>query len=1116
MDRIDAGAAGPLHPQPADDPLWFKDAVIYELHVKAFFDSNDDGVGDFAGLTQKLDYIRDLGVDTLWLLPFYPSPLKDDGYDVADYHGVLPAYGTRADFRHFVREAHRRGLRVITELVINHTSDQHPWFQAARRAPKGSSKRDYYVWSDDPKRYAGTRIIFTDTETSNWTWDPVAGAYYWHRFFSHQPDLNFENPRVLRAVLRTMRFWLDIGVDGFRLDAVPYLREREGTTNENLAETHATIREIRRVIDEHYRGRILLAEANQWPEDVREYFGDGDECHMAYHFPLMPRLFMALAQEDRYPVTDIMRQTPDIPENCQWAIFLRNHDELTLEMVTDRERDYMWQFFANDPRMRLNVGIRRRLAPLLENSRDRIELMSFLLFTLPGSPIVYYGDELGMGDNVYLGDRNGVRTPMQWTSDRNAGFSRADPQQLYLPPIMDPVYGYPAINVEAQARNPHSLLNFTRRLIAMRRSLRAFGRGSLVFLEPGNRKVLAYLREYVDDDGNEQRVLCVANLARTPQAVELDLARHEGRVPMEISGRAAFPPVGRLPYLLTLPGHGFYAFELSAQAPPPEWHEDRMPQPDLPILVLTHGWETFVGGDGGSPVRSVIARRNRERLLDEAMLPFLRTRRWFAAKSATPTRVSLDEVREWRANGGSWLLSVLRVEFADGSPQYYFLPLATAWEDEADYPVDRVGGAALARVREQARMGLLYDAFADALFCRAFADALERADTLPLAAGKLVFSRGAGWAELRPAPDDEVRPAAADQTNTGVFMGPRLYLKAYRLLQPGLNPEIEIGRFLAARGFPGTPQLAGAVEYEAADGRRCALAIAQQRVDNQGTAWDYALEHFARMFSSDAWPGSVEPMDEYPGLNRIFMLQMSALGKAVADLHAALADAGSDPAFAPVPLAAAEAETMRERVLLELERSFAQLEGARDRLDRQTADDIALLLAQREVLRQQLMALPLDASAMRCIRIHGDLHLGQVLRAQEAFIIVDFEGEPARPVDARRGKQLALRDVACMIRSIDYAIRTAAQRVLHTQPERAGELATMASAACADSVAAFLSGYSGGDSLPAAAGDFLELFSLERLLYELRYELDNRPDMVGLPLGALIEASGAEKTFPAL
>src|SRR5918998_4519492 len=543
----------------AQQALWYKDAVIYQVHVKAFFDSNNDGMGDFKGLTSKLDYIRDLGVSALWLLPFYPSPLKDDGYDVSDYHSVHPQYGTVADFKHFVREAQRRGLKVITELVVNHTSDQHPWFQAARRAPPGSPKRDYYVWSDTDQKYKGTRIIFTDTETSNWAWDPVAKQYYWHRFFSHQPDLNFDNPHVLKAVFRTMRFWLDMGVDGFRLDAIPYLIEREGTSNENVPETHVVLKEIRKLIDQSYPNKLLLAEANMWPEDVRPYFGEGDECHMAFHFPLMPRMYMAIAQEDRHPLVEIMARTPEIPDVCQWAIFLRNHDELTLEMVTDEERDYMYREYATDKRMRINIGIRRRLAPLMDNGRRQIELMNALLMSMPGTPIIYYGDEIGMGDNIFLGDRNGVRTPMQWSDGKNAGFSEAPAQALYSPVIVDPPYGFQTINVEAEERTKTSLLRWMRRLVAVRKKCRAFGRGTLEFLHPANRKVLVFVREH----GGEL-VLCVNNLSRYVQPVELDLRRWAGRVPLEMWSDCPFPAIGELPYFLTLGPHGFYWFRILA------------------------------------------------------------------------------------------------------------------------------------------------------------------------------------------------------------------------------------------------------------------------------------------------------------------------------------------------------------------------------------------------------------------------------------------------------------------------------------------------------------------------------------------------------------------------
>ena len=544
-------------PAHRDDPLWYKDAIIYQIHVKAYDDSTGDGMGDFAGLTARLDYIAELGVTAIWLLPFYPSPLRDDGYDIADYFDVHPDYGTLREFRTFVREAHKRGLRVITELVVNHTSDQHPWFLESRSSRK-NPKRDWYVWSDDDTRYADARIIFTDTEVSNWAWDPGSQQHYWHRFFSHQPDLNYDNPAVVKAVMRVMRFWLDLGVDGLRLDAVPYLVEREGTSCENLPETHAVLKQLRAAMDRRHPGRMLLAEANQWPPDVRPYFGDGDECHMAFHFPLMPRIWIALRREDRYPIVEIMEQTPEIPESAQWAIFLRNHDELTLEMVTDEERDYMWAEYAADARARINLGIRRRLAPLVDNSRRRLELLNSLLFSMPGTPVVYYGDEIGMGDNVYLGDRHGVRTPMQWTGDRNAGFSKADVHALYSPLVSDPVYGYQAVNVEAQERVPGSLLNWMKRLIRVRKQYPAFGRGSLAFLHPENRKVLAYLREHAGTT-----LLCVANLSRFAQYVELDLSAYQGRVPVELIGRVHFPRIGELPYLLTLGPHDFYWFELT-------------------------------------------------------------------------------------------------------------------------------------------------------------------------------------------------------------------------------------------------------------------------------------------------------------------------------------------------------------------------------------------------------------------------------------------------------------------------------------------------------------------------------------------------------------------------
>ena len=540
-----------------DDSLWYKDAIVYQLHIKSYRDSNADGYGDFRGLIERLPYIQQLGANTIWLLPFYPSPLKDDGYDIAAYEEINPTYGTIDDCHAFLDAAHSRNIRVITELVINHTSDQHPWFQRARRAPKGSPERNWYVWSDDPNKYADTRIIFTDTEKSNWTWDPEAQQFYWHRFFSHQPDLNFDNPEVLEAITNIMRFWLRLGVDGLRLDAIPYLIEREGTNCENLPETHDVLRKLRAALDSEFANRIFLAEANQWPSDVRPYFGNSDECHMAFHFPVMPRMYMAIRKEDRTPIIDIMRQTPEIPPDCQWAIFLRNHDELTLEMVTNEERDYMYREYARDPRMRINVGIRRRLSPLMESGRRQIELMNALLMSMPGTPIIYYGDELGMGDNIYLGDRNGVRTPMQWSADRNAGFSEADTAALYAPLIVDPPYGYHTVNVAAQERVPTSLLRWMRRLIGVRQEYQAFGRGTWEPVDAANRRVLVFLRCYRDE-----KILCVNNLSRFAQFVELDLRDFTGLVPLELWSKNAFPRIGELPYLLTLGPHNFLWFRL--------------------------------------------------------------------------------------------------------------------------------------------------------------------------------------------------------------------------------------------------------------------------------------------------------------------------------------------------------------------------------------------------------------------------------------------------------------------------------------------------------------------------------------------------------------------------
>jgi maltose alpha-D-glucosyltransferase/alpha-amylase len=1081
----------------ANDALWYKDAIIYQTHVKAYFDSNGDGVGDFHGLTEKLDYIADLGVNAIWLLPFFPSPMRDDGYDIADYRNIHPDYGTRRDFRDFVRAAHRRGIRVIIELVINHTSDQHPWFQAARRAPAGSRKRAFYVWSDSDRRFPETRVIFTDTESSNWAWDPIAQQYYWHRFFSHQPDLNHNNPQVVRAVTRVMRFWLDMGVDGLRLDAIPYLCVREGTGNENLPETHAVIRQMRAVVDASYRNRMFLAEANQWPEDAAEYFGQGDECHMAYHFPLMPRIYMAVAQEDRHPIVEIMEQTPEIPDNCQWAVFLRNHDELTLEMVTDRERDYMYRVYAAEPRMRVNVGIRRRLAPLMDNDPARVKLLNSLLLSMPGSPIIYYGDEIGMGDNFFLGDRNGMRTPMQWTPDRNAGFSRADPQRLYLPPIMDPIYGFPSVNVEAQQRDPASLLNWMKRLIAVRKSHKVFGRGRLRFLRPGNRRILAYLREQADET-----VLCVANLGRAAEPVELDLARFKGRVPVEMLGATAFPPIGDLAYLLTLPGHSFYWFLLTEEAEAPHWHEERLPVLSLPVLVLPEGWLTL---QRGHATREPASQRALD-TLEQAILPaFLPTRRWFGAKGIEIAAVRIEECVEWR----QWLLMRLQVRLAEGEVQPYFLPLSLRGEEDTE-PVGPIWAAALCKVRRHATPSLLYDAFEDESFVRALVQAMAAGEEAPFADGRLCFTATSALPRLLTGPLEQptMRRPGSEGSNSAAIVDERLFLKGYRRLREGVNPEAEMGHFLTeVSPFANVVPLCGWLEHRRADGATTTLALLQGFLANQGDAWTHTLNHLERVLH-----GFGRPLDEglEDDVHGPYLTLIEILGRRTAELHKALTRRGGGADFDPEPITPRDLAAWRTKVENEARATLERLERTAPRLPEAQRAAAEALVAQRDSLLRRLSALAPAGVEAAMTRYHGDLHLGQVLVAENDVIFIDFEGEPARPMAERRAKHSPLRDVAGMLRSFDYAAQVALNRVCADRPEDRPRLEPETREWERRTCGVFLASYreviAGSPGYPrdeAHAGALIRLFGLEKAFYELRYELDNRPEWIDIPLRGL-------------
>jgi maltose alpha-D-glucosyltransferase/alpha-amylase len=1073
-----------------DDPLWYKDAVIYQLHVKSFFDSNNDGIGDFPGLLSKMDYIVELGVDAIWLLPFYPSPRRDDGYDISEYLAVHPDYGTLADVRKLIATAHARGIRVITELVVNHTSDQHSWFQRARRAKPGSNHRNHYVWSDSDHAYAGTRIIFVDTEKSNWTWDPVACAYFWHRFYSHQPDLNFENPTVMRKILGVMRYWLALGVDGLRLDAVPYLIEREGTSNENLPETHAILKTIRANLDRSFPGRMLLAEANMWPEDTQEYFGQGDECHMAFHFPLMPRIYMSIAREDRFPITDIMRQTPDIPENCQWAIFLRNHDELTLEMVTDSERDYLWQTYAADRRARINLGIRRRLAPLVERDRRRIELMNSLLLSMPGTPVLYYGDEIGMGDNIHLGDRDGVRTPMQWSPDRNGGFSRADPERLVLPPIMDSVAGYEAVNVEAQTRNPHSLLNWTRRMLALRRNQHAFGRGSLRFLYPRNRKILAYLREYGD-----ATILCVANLARASQAVELDLAAFAGRVPVEMLGGTAFPPIGQLTYLLTLAPYGFYWFELRTDGPASTVHEPAPEQmPEYVTIVIR------------SDIAELMGDRQRRHVEGEALPPYLTIRRWFASKNEKCSGARLSWIAPFPGGEREMLLAEVAATVGDRT-ECYLLPLGIAWEDA--HPTALQQQLALTRIRRGRRVGFMTDAFALDAFPRLLLAALKRGDTIPVEGGEIRFLATDRLTEAELPAEAAITWIGAEQSNSSLLIGEFAVLKLVRRIREGLHPEAEMTRHLTRIGYANSPPLLGEVVRMAADGPHT-LAIVQGFLRNQGDAWRWTLDFLGRTIDDlalvDHDEAEIHHADAFGPYERL----IATLGRRLGELHVALARPSDDADFDPEIVDEAEIDTWITAVRAQVESALDLVAGHAAWADEAAQARAAALLGHRSHLVGMVSTLARAGIGTLRIRVHGDFHLGQVLVAQDDVVIIDFEGEPSRSLAERRRKASPLRDVAGLLRSLDYAAAMAPGAAqADPRPAASGRREAAIKRFATGARAAFLAGYgdalaaSGTDRLPTVDSPLTDLFLIEKAAYEICYEAANRPGWVDVPLRGL-------------
>ena len=1215
------------------DPLWYKDAIIYELHVRAFADSNNDGIGDFPGLLSRLDYLQDLGVTCIWLLPFFPSPLRDDGYDIANYVDVNPSYGTLSDFKQFLDAAHERNMQVMIELVINHTSDQHPWFKAARQAPAGSPEREMYVWSSTDQLYKDARIIFTDTEKSNWTWDETANAYYWHRFFSHQPDLNFDNPRVIEEVLKAMRFWLDMGVDALRMDAIPYLVERDGTSCENLPETHATIKAIRAAIDADYANRLVLAEANQWPADVRPYFGDGDECHMAFHFPLMPRIYMALRQEDRLPITDIMAQTPAIPDNCQWGLFLRNHDELTLEMVTDDERDYMYFAYSADPRMRVNVGIRRRLAPLVDNNRRRIELLNSLLLSFPGTPILYYGDEIGMGDNIYLGDRNGVRTPMQWNSDRNAGFSKCDPARLYFPVVMDPIYGYQVVNVEAQLSDQSSLLHWTRNMIALRKLFQVFGRGTLKFLNPVNRKVLAYLRDLDRGDGSHETVLCVANLSRFAQPVSLDLAEYAGFEPVEMLGYVPFPAIDKATYPLTLAPYSFLWLELQPASTRPELEPaselvqmaEAAARDESAIDLLNQGWSALLAGSGRAWFYAAL----------QAWLP---RQRWFGAKTRSiqslrvldwaelPNIAESDALPSRTHNPASKstipaALFFLEIAYADGATDSYQLPLAFSMGAEADELLARESKSVIASISTVAGPAILHDACTREDFRQRLLQLIHDNDSLELSTARVASDQvirvpasykaagapslrenanlptspqgvtpapitaqpGEGVSPSQPGTEDGIpaessilqsyepatfadttsaegrlearasttfsiarefkrlpsRIGSAEQSNTSILYSHELILKLFRRIQPGENPDAEIGRFLTETAhFPHIAPLMGEISVTPRGGEKTTIAMLQGLVSNEGDGWQWFLDQLAQFFSQVATlppPPPSAPASflyerevlrealEYAGPS----LQAAALlGRRTAEMHLALATPTQDASFAAEPLTSADLAADARRIDAQITSTLEALKTKLSTLKDLAADEAGLLLSRRIDLFARAHTITSSASAGLRIRIHGDYHLGQTLRTTDAttrqgdFVLLDFEGEPARPLAERRQKQSPLKDVAGMIRSFSYVAQAGLKQYWEASPEpirstKSGPASDPAAWAVLwqnSASAEFLRSYREVVGThptllppPQQSQSLLAVYLLEKALYELLYELNNRPDWLRIPLAGILE-----------
>jgi len=1082
-----------------NEPLWFKDAIIYELSVRSFFDSNADGIGDFPGLVQKLDYLEDLGINTLWLLPFYPSPLKDDGFDVTEYCDIHPDYGTLADFKVFLKEAHRRGIRVITELILNHTSDQHPWFQKSRKARAGSRYKDYYVWNNSASKYKEARVMFSEDESSNWSWDNEAKAYFWHRFYRHQPELNFENPEVQLEIIKVADFWMKIGVDGFRLPSVPFLFEEEGTNCENLPQTHAFLKRLRSHIDKHYQDKILIAEANMWPEDAAQYFGEGQECHMNFNYPLMPRLFLGLRTEDTYPIIDILEQTPDTPHNCQWALFLRNHDEIGLEMVTEEEKDYLFKAYANDPNTKHNLGIRRRLAPLLNNDRRKIELLYTILFSLPGTPVLYYGDEIGMGDNIYLGDRFGVRTPMQWNLNINAGFSNANPQKLYLPVINDPVFRHESVNVATQEENPSSLMWWIKNVLAMRKRLSVFGRGDLKFIESSNSKVLCFVRSY-----EKQNVIVVANMSQFSQATTLDLKMFKDCDVTEVFSQNRFMSVTDGDYSITVGPYGYFWFQADAS----EKKEQNGSSNELYLYKSDLSWER------------VFANYNEIRVLERKVLqPFMKKCRWFGGKARAISKMNIHKFIPLKVSGETHYLTIVEVHYVQRLPELYFLPMCFIPSDSIFEKVEYTAQSVVCRAEIQGKSGFIIDSSYDRSFRDFLFTSMDRKVRIKEDAGTLEFNSSV-FARLNAETVDS-KILKADQSNTAIIYNDQYFFKFYRKIENEINPDLEIVRFLSENtSFRNAPKYAGSIEFKDQQGATMVLGLLQEKVENQGDSWAMTIDSVGRFYERVMAKAKKEKLpklinkaaikfEESPDLvqefiGRGFYERVVRLGQRTAEMHLALASDKTNASFTPEYFSPNYQRSLYSSLRKLARDRFKLLAQSLDKLNDETKASAKRVLAMEEKVLECFSEVhQVRINAIKT-RIHGDYHLGQVLFTGKDFIIIDFEGEPGFSFSERRLKKNPLKDVAGMMRSFHYA---AFGKILLNENYREKDIEFLVQwgEQWQHYVSRFyLGAYLERMGLPAKLSDedeiLIRTFLIEKAIYELGYELNGRPDWVNIPL----------------